>query len=160
RVRRPPVRRLLRGRARRSGGHDQRGVGRGRLQAGHGRGARRLPPPRVVARRRADRRGARRPTHGLLRRRRPAGRVLSAAALVVASPSAVAEHTVSAVTRARIEASFPENTRRAYSRVWSGFVEWCAAAGRGALPATAETLAEYTSRLCDEGKAPATIRQA
>lgn len=85
---------------------------------------------------------------------------MSDAELVIAQPSGIAERTVSSVTRARIEASFPENTRRAYSRVWSGFVEWCATAGRAALPATPETLAEYTSRLCDEGKAPATVRQA
>src|SRR5690606_32219783 len=40
-----------------------------------------------------------------------------------------------------------------------GFLGWCLANGRTPLPATPETLAEYVSHLCDEGKAPSTIEQ-
>lgn len=69
------------------------------------------------------------------------------------------EREISAATRSRIEQSFPENTRRAYSRIWAGFTDWCAGPGRAALPATPETLAEYVSHRCDDGKSPATIEQ-
>ncbi|GIH97412.1 site-specific integrase [Planobispora siamensis] len=68
--------------------------------------------------------------------------------------------TLSATTAARITASVPETTRRAYAGDWNRFTAWCARAGRTALPASAETLAEYVSALADEGKAPATITRA
>ena len=61
---------------------------------------------------------------------------------------------------ARIEASVPGSTRRAYARDWRRFAAWCELAGRHALPATAETLAEYASYLADQGRAPATIMRA
>jgi hypothetical protein len=72
----------------------------------------------------------------------------------------VIDHTVSAGTAARIAASVPEATRRAYAGDWERFTTWCATAGRSALPASPETLAEYVSALADAGKAPATITQA
>ncbi len=85
----------------------------------------------------------------------------------------IADGRVSAVTRQRIHDSVPDNTRRAYARIWDGrshpdreperpggFVGWCVEHGRTAVPATAETLAEYVSHLCDKGLAPATIEQA
>lgn len=68
--------------------------------------------------------------------------------------------TVSERTLGRMEASVPESTRRAYTGDWKRFEEWCAEQERTAFPATAETLAEYTSHLADKGKAPATISRA
>lgn len=57
-------------------------------------------------------------------------------------------------------AAVPDNTRRAYSRAWARFQDWCSEASRTALPATAETLAEYTAGLTSAGLSPATIEQA
>lgn len=55
----------------------------------------------------------------------------------------------------------PANTRLAYERAWGQFAAWCAGAGRVPLPATPQTLAEYTRVLCNViGFAPATIGQA
>lgn len=67
---------------------------------------------------------------------------------------------LSEATRQRILASVPANTSRAYGRQWSVFAAWCAEHGRAALPATAETLAEYVAVLADAGRASATIEQA
>ncbi|MBG0833252.1 tyrosine-type recombinase/integrase [Planomonospora sp. ID67723] len=75
-------------------------------------------------------------------------------------PAGAADAAVSASTAARIAASVPEATRRAYAGDWNRFTDWCARAGRTALPASAETLAEYVSALADQGKAPATITRA
>ncbi|GII20007.1 integrase [Planomonospora parontospora subsp. antibiotica] len=87
----------------------------------------------------------------------PSGAVPPTAVLSgVVPPDAV----VSASTAARIAASVPEATRRAYAGDWHRFTAWCGRSGRTALPATAETLAEYVSALADEGKAPATITRA
>lgn len=87
---------------------------------------------------------------------------------------ATVDSAMSPATRQRLADSIAPNTVRAYSRVWDGrthpdapapippggFLGWCMAAGRSPLPATPETLAEYVSHLCDEGKSPATIEQA
>jgi site-specific recombinase XerD len=75
------------------------------------------------------------------------------------------EHTgvdraVSDRTRARILDGFAANTRRAYTRQWDTFTAWCADTGRTAMPATGETLAEYTGHLADLDQAPSTIEQA
>ncbi len=70
------------------------------------------------------------------------------------------DRTVSASTRERIEAAVPVNTKRAYERQWSTFTAWCSTTGRTPLPATAETVAEYVSSMCDLDRAPATIDQA
>ncbi|MEV5413253.1 hypothetical protein AB0K60_31025 [Thermopolyspora sp. NPDC052614] len=43
--------------------------------------------------------------------------------------------------------------RRPRARAFAG---WCAGQGRVALPATGQTLAEYTHHLCAAGQAPAT----
>lgn len=67
---------------------------------------------------------------------------------------------VSERTRARIADAVAANTRRAYTRQWAAFAAWCAEHDRSALPATAETLAEYTGHLADTGKAPSTVEQA
>jgi len=71
-----------------------------------------------------------------------------------------ADRFVSEATRRRIIDAVPANTTRAYGRQWAAFITWCAAVGRAALPATAETLAEYVGHLADAGRAPATIEQA
>ncbi|PRX91940.1 tyrosine-type recombinase/integrase [Allonocardiopsis opalescens] len=80
-------------------------------------------------------------------------------------PPALPEHTevdfvVSESTRARLFDGVRDNTRKAYSRQWEAFGKWCAEQGRVDLPATAQTLAEYTSHLCDLNRSPATIEQA
>lgn len=62
--------------------------------------------------------------------------------------------------RDRIERSVPENTKDAYRRQAAGFIAWCERHDRTTLPATAETLAEYVSHLCDLDRAPTTIEQA
>jgi hypothetical protein len=67
---------------------------------------------------------------------------------------------VSAGVLARIEASAPGSTRRAYAEDWQRFAAWCESVGRQALSATAETLAEYASHRADQDRAPATIMGA
>ncbi|MFC9973508.1 integrase [Spirillospora sp. NPDC127200] len=67
------------------------------------------------------------------------------------------DDSVSSRVTDRITASVPDNTRRAYSSAWKDFTAWCTDAGRTALPATAETLAEYASARADTGRAPSTI---
>jgi len=102
--------------------------------------------------------------------------VSEGAELVPASPVDVAlvDRALSPAARERIAAAVAPNTVRAYGRVWDGrpspdapapsppggFLGWCLRAGRTPLPATPETLAEYVSHLCDEGRAPSTIEQA
>lgn len=82
-----------------------------------------------------------------------------------------ADRAVSDSTIADIYASIPENTRRAYARIWNGrtkpgrtpetgFAGWCALHGRKALPCTPETLAEYVSHLVANEVGPPTIEQA
>ncbi|WP_220448389.1 tyrosine-type recombinase/integrase [Nonomuraea diastatica] len=66
-----------------------------------------------------------------------------------------ADYSLSARTQERIADGVPANTRQ-----WAAFTAWCAENGRISLPATAHTLAEYTSRLCEAGQAPASIEQA
>ena len=46
-----------------------------------------------------------------------------------------------------IREAVPENTALAYRSRWRSFEAWCAAAGRIALPATAQTVAAYLSQL-------------
>jgi integrase len=80
--------------------------------------------------------------------------------LVPSAPALPADRMISDRTRERIERSVPENTRRAYARWWGEFEDWCAAEGRTALPATAETFADWTSSLCDRGLGVPSIQQA
>jgi site-specific recombinase XerD len=70
------------------------------------------------------------------------------------------DSTVSSRVLDRIAASVPDTTRRAYAGDWKKFVSWCAATGRLSMPATPETLAEYSSFMADSGKAPASIMRA
>ena len=53
-------------------------------------------------------------------------------------------------TAALIAEAVPENTALAYRSRWRSFGTWCAAAGRVALPATAETVAAYLTHLATE----------
>lgn len=57
-----------------------------------------------------------------------------------------------------VEASVPENTRRAYASDWAIFSEWCEEKGVCALPASPAVLAAF---LADESKGakPATLRR-
>lgn len=86
---------------------------------------------------------------------------MTTAELVAFQPANVgADTAVSDRVLSRIAASVPAATQRAYKADWRNFGEWCARTGRTALPATAETLAEYASALADNHKAPATIMRA
>lgn len=67
---------------------------------------------------------------------------------------------LSASAAARVVASVPQSTRDAYSSDWRGWVTWCAIYEHLALPAGAESIAEYASYLADAGKAYATIDRA
>ncbi|NUP15410.1 MAG: tyrosine-type recombinase/integrase [Streptomyces sp.] len=60
----------------------------------------------------------------------------------------------------RLDRSIPDNTKTAYRRQARDFVDWCEERGRDTLPASAQTLADYVSHLCDQDKAPSTIEQA
>ncbi len=81
---------------------------------------------------------------------------------VVALPAArTANDTfVSDATAEKIEAATPAATREAYGRQWSRYTAWCAEHDRTALPATAETVAEFASALADFGLGPASLEQA
>jgi integrase len=67
---------------------------------------------------------------------------------------------LSPATRRRLAEARRPNTVRAYNRQWRDFLAWCADTGRTPLVATAETLTEYVSYLCDEELSPSTIDQA
>ncbi|MFE9432834.1 tyrosine-type recombinase/integrase [Streptomyces sp. NPDC006640] len=60
----------------------------------------------------------------------------------------------------RLDRSIPANTKTAYRRQARDFVAWCEERGRDTLPASAQTLADYVSHLCDLDRAPSTIEQA
>lgn len=82
--------------------------------------------------------------------------------LVVATELAPAVHTdrdahLSDRARERIAGGVAKNTTRAYARQWAAFEAWCAREGRTALPATAETLAEYVTVLADHGVPPVQV---
>lgn len=58
-----------------------------------------------------------------------------------------ADLTLSDAARAALAAGVPESTRRAYAGDWKTFTAWCASNGRTPLPATPETIVEYTTHL-------------
>jgi integrase len=70
------------------------------------------------------------------------------------------DRTIRPETARRLADSVPENTRRAYERIWLTFESWCHREGRVPLPATAETLADYVADLIEASLAPSTILQA
>jgi hypothetical protein len=82
--------------------------------------------------------------------------------LTMAEPACTdADFTISDSTRIRLADSVPANTRRAYTRQWRDFTDWCATnGGRMPLPATAETFTDYVTHLADTEYAPAGIEQA
>jgi integrase len=61
-----------------------------------------------------------------------------------------ADFEVPDAATALIAEAVPENTALAYRSRWRSFETWCAAAGRVALPATAETVAAYLTHLATE----------
>jgi hypothetical protein len=61
-----------------------------------------------------------------------------------------ADFEVPDATSALIAEAVPENTVLAYRSRWRSFEAWCAAAGRIALPATAQTVAAYLTHLATE----------
>jgi len=71
-----------------------------------------------------------------------------------------ADTTLTADARERLERATPASTRRAYDGDFRRFVDWCASVGATAMPATAETLVNYTSHLASVGRAPNTIDRA
>lgn len=60
----------------------------------------------------------------------------------------------------RLDRSIPDNTKTAYRRQARDFIAWCEERGRDTMPASAQTLADYVSHLCDLDRAPSTIEQA
>src|SRR5256885_12400599 len=68
---------------------------------------------------------------------------LTEAELLVADP----DHQLSEEAAALVARGLAGNTRAAYERHWAPFERWCHLRGRTALPATAETLAEYVHHL-------------
>jgi integrase len=58
-----------------------------------------------------------------------------------------ADYALPAETSALIREAVPENTALAYRSRWRSFEAWCRAAGRVALPATAQTVAAYLTHL-------------
>jgi integrase len=68
---------------------------------------------------------------------------LSEAEPVAADP----DHQLSEGAAALVARGLAGNTRAAYERYWAPFERWCHLRGRTALPATAETLAEYVHHL-------------
>lgn len=67
---------------------------------------------------------------------------------------------LSPAARRRLIEGVPANTRRAYAKQWSTYMQWCAEEGRTPVPCTPQTLAEYVNRLAEAELAPATIEQA
>ena len=61
-----------------------------------------------------------------------------------------ADFEVPDATSALIAEAVPANTALAYRSRWRSFEGWCAAAGRVALPATAQTVAAYLTHLATE----------
>jgi site-specific recombinase XerD len=54
---------------------------------------------------------------------------------------------LSPAAAAAVAAGVPAATRRAYTADWAAYTTWCATTARTPLPATAETLTEYTAHL-------------
>jgi integrase len=73
-----------------------------------------------------------------------------------------ADFTISAAAAERLIAAPAENTRRAHAGDWAAFEGWCSAAGRVALPATAQTFLDYVTHLIERPAplAPASIDRA
>ena len=68
--------------------------------------------------------------------------------------------SVSPDTARRIRDAVPASTRRAYAHDRAQYDAWCSATGRVAVPATAQTFAEYVSHLAGLDRAPKSIERA
>lgn len=75
---------------------------------------------------------------------------------------AQADTTLSPAAMAALRLGVPASTGIAYGRDWDDFKDWCAAVGRTALPATAETLTEYATHMAygDKPRSPASIERS
>lgn len=71
-----------------------------------------------------------------------------------------ADFTVSGATLDLMAQRLTDNTRSAYAGQWRTFVAWCASTGRTALPATAQTVAEYAGHLASLDRSPSSFDQA
>lgn len=76
------------------------------------------------------------------------------------APRADRDTHLSDRARKRIAGGVAPQTRRAYARQWAAFDAWCVTEDRTALPATAETLAEYITALAEQGYSYSTLEQA
>lgn len=75
-----------------------------------------------------------------------------------AAPGAlVVAPAVVETVRQAVEASLPENTKRAYAQGWRQFEDFCLGAAARALPATPETVAAFVAHLANLGRSIATI---
>lgn len=81
----------------------------------------------------------------------------------------LADDELSVPTRAALADSMPPGTRRKYEEHWKRFLGWCEETGRTPLPATPQTVTEFTHYLCYRytpeggtrpGLSPATVNQA
>lgn len=72
----------------------------------------------------------------------------------------LADFQVPDETAALIREAVPENTALAYRSRWRSFETWCRAAGRVALPATAQTVAAYLTYLAVDRRLKATTADA
>jgi len=75
-------------------------------------------------------------------------------------PYGAADFEVPDETAALIREAVPENTALAYRSRWRSFEAWCAAAGRVARPATAQTVAAYLTYLAVDRRLKATTVDA
>jgi integrase len=88
-------------------------------------------------------------------------RALAATAGGIAEPGyGRADFEVPDATAALIREAVPENTAIAYRSRWRSFEAWCAASGRVAIPATAQTVAAYLAYLATERGLKATSADA
>lgn len=60
-----------------------------------------------------------------------------------------ADFTISAAAAERLQEAPADNTKIAHARDWAEFEGWCAAEGRVALPATAQTFLSYVTHLIE-----------
>ncbi len=82
---------------------------------------------------------------------------MSALTLISPQPGLEAASDLSADALDYGRAALSANTMRAYSGDWEEFQGWCADWGRGSLPASPATVANFASALAGAGKKVPTI---
>jgi integrase len=82
------------------------------------------------------------------------------AGVVAVDPDDGVDRVLTAEAARRVAEGLAANTRRAYAHDWAVFTDWCAQTGRRALPASAETLANYVTALAEQELAPSTVDRA